>query len=134
MSQSSQPRMQNKEPRNTPISRIGTATVPFSQGIVYQPDITEQTAEQVTDELQQEKIAENVEPETQGTIPLQEEATGITTLNKPVIDFVYGRSMSTSFCMRCGGQAAYFGKSVKLNFSKKLCAECVAYYSNTLNV
>lgn len=121
MSQSFQPRMPSVGPKNTPITKIGTATIPFSQGLRYQSDTMEQPQEQQNENLVQEKTAQSVEPEI--TIPVV-----------ALPDFTYGRSLSTSFCMRCGGQAEYFGKSHKLNFSKKLCGDCVAYYSNSLNV
>lgn len=110
-----------------PITRTKfTATVPFSQGItvpletINEPNTLEQVLEQPN--------------ETQENTEQQKLEQPVEESHVTVIDFTYGRSLSTSFCMRCGGQAAYFGKSVKLNFSKKLCAECVAYYSNTLNV
>lgn len=140
MSQSFQPRMQNVGQKNTPITKIPTATVPFSQGLSVE-QVLEMKAENVEPSVDESEgvstTGAEVKSETdENTKETEQQETEIEQ-NVPEIkvpDFTYGRSLSTSFCMRCGGQAEYFGKSTKLNFSKKLCGDCVAYYATLLNV
>ena len=124
MSQSFQPQTQNNVPKSMqstrmePITQVPPAKIPFSQGLEYP----------------QEKIVQNVVPSAEDLDRVAEEQVIKEQTAVYIPDFTYGRSLSTSFCMRCGAQAEYFGKSRKLNFSKKLCGDCVKYYAETLNV